>query len=320
MSAKLAFYNRLQGPVCPILTPFTEDGSQVDHDALAKYVSFIAGSGISAIMTTVGTSRFNLLSDAEIRAVNETVTRAADNKCLVILAGPMTGNTTTNLEFADHAASQGADAFIAFFPERYYGDEPLLKFYQTLSDSSDVGIMIHEMPMRSGYGGSQQYSIDLLKRLSAMPNVYGIKEECMDAGYAYLLHRALEDDLAIIGAGSMRLYMRDYHAGARAYLVGVGSFFPRVAQSFYNAVTANDMGAAHSIVRTYEEPYFDLAVSLGWHVALKETLDILGLMPGWERDPLPRLTTEQRNSLHAKIEELGWLDLDPLHAPGSIGS
>lgn len=315
MTAKQVFYDRLKGPVCPILTPFSEDGAQVDYAALSTYVDFLARSGIPAVMTTVGTSRFNLLSNEEMKKVNETVARAADGRCLVILAGPMTGHTGTNIEFAQHAATQGADAFIAFFPERYYGETPIIQFFEALTQSTDIGIMIHEMPMRSGYGGNQQYSIDLLKRLATLPNLYGIKEECMDAGYAYLLHRALEDDLAIIGAGSMRLFMRDYHAGGRAYLVGIGSFFPRVAMAFYDAVVRNDMERAHAIVRTYEEPYFDLAVSLGWHVALKETLDILGLMPGWERDPLPRLSTSQREKLSAKIEDLGWLKLDPGHEP-----
>lgn len=315
MSKKKDFYSRLSGPVCPILTPFSKDGSRVDHEALAKYVDFLAASGIPAVMTTVGTSRFNLLSDNEIKEVNETVAKAADGRCLVILAGPMTGHTTSNIEFAQHAGAQGADAFIAFYPERYYGDEPLYQFFETLTQSTDIGVMIHEMPMRSGYGGSQQYPINLLKRLAELPNIYGLKEECMDASYAYILHRALEDDLAIIGAGSMRLFMRDYHAGGRAYLVGIGSFFPRVAKAFYEAVITDDMGRAHSIVRTYEEPYFDLAVSLGWHVALKETLNILGLMPAWERDPLPRLTLDQRKRLKEKVDSLGWRDLDPAHDP-----
>lgn len=318
MINKAEFRKRLKGPVCPILTPFTEDGSAVDHTALHQYVSFLAASGIPAVMTTVGTSRFNLLSEDEMRAVNETVAKAAAGRCLVILAGPMTGHLGTNIDFAAHAARHNADAYIAFFPERYYGHEPIFDFYKTLTDSVDIGIMIHEMPMRSGYGGNQQYPIDLLVRLSELPNLFGMKEECMDAGYAYQIHRNLEDSMAIIGAGSMRLFMRDYHAGGRAYLVGIGSFFPRVAQAFFDATVANNMERAHHIMRTYEEPYFDLAVSLGWHIALKETLNILGLMPAWERAPLPRLAADQRATLHAKIDSLGWLTLEPAHVPAGI--
>ncbi len=313
--SKQRFYDRLKGPVCPILVPFTEDGRSVDHDALALYVSFLVNSGVSAVMTTVGTSRFNLLDDNEILAVNATVAKAAQDKSLVILAGPMTGSTTKNIEFAHAAADQGADAYIAFFPERHYGDEQLFQFFESLATSTTIGIMMHQMPMRSGYGGNQHYSLDLMTRLSQLPTIFGMKEESMDPAHSYKIHRHLGEELAIIGAGSMKLFMRDYHAGARAYLVGIGSFFPNVARAFYDAMVTGDFAVAHKIVRTYEEPYFDLAVSLGWHIALKETLNILGLMPAWERAPLPRLNSDQRKILLSKVEELGWTEYDPLHLP-----
>ena len=54
--------SRIVGPVFPIVTPFTADGVQVDHAALASYTDFLVRSGVCTVMTTVGTSRFNLLS------------------------------------------------------------------------------------------------------------------------------------------------------------------------------------------------------------------------------------------------------------------
>src|SRR5581483_3038880 len=238
---------RLEGPVFPIPTPFTEAGA-VDHDALARYVDFLADRKIAALMSTVGTSRFNLLSKDEIKAVNETIARAAKGRCIVILAGPMDGGTDVHVEFARHAEKAGGDAFIAFFPERYYGEADVLGFFKTVSESVGIGTMIHEMPMRSGYGGNQQYGLDLLDRLTDMPGVVGMKEECMDGNYAYLLHRRLSGKAGIIGAGSKRLFMRDFHAGAKAYLVGLGNFFPRVAMDFHAALTGGDTARAHAIV------------------------------------------------------------------------
>src|SRR5262249_7329789 len=111
--------HKLTGPVFPIPTPFTADGA-VDHTALARYVASIAGVGVPAMMSTVGTSRFNLLNEDEIRAVNATIAKAVKGRCIVILAGPLSGTTETNVAFAKHAENAGADAFIAFFPERYY--------------------------------------------------------------------------------------------------------------------------------------------------------------------------------------------------------
>lgn len=304
----------MSGPVYPILTPFTETGD-VDHAALARYVEFLTGCGAGTIMTTVGTSRFNLLTDQEIKAVNATVAGASSAKTITICAGPLTGNIRTNIDFAQHAESAGADAYIAFFPERWYGADSIREFFEKIASSVSIGVMIHEMPMRSGYGGQSQYPLDLLEQLTAVPNIVGMKEECMDGGYAYKLHRRLQGKCAIIGAGAMRNYMRDFHAGARANLVGVGSFFPRVEIAFQQALKNGDTEKAHKIVRTYEDPYFDVAVELGWHPQLKEMLHLLDLMPPFERAPMPRLNESQRSRLRACVERLGWFDLTPDHAP-----
>lgn len=306
--------HHLSGPVFPLLTPFTEQGD-VDLIALTNYVEFLTSCGAGTIMTTVGTSRFNLLSNEEIRAVNKTVASVSSPDTITIAAGPMTGNLRTNIEFAKHAESIGADAYIAYYPERWYGTEPIFEFFKELSTSVSIAIMLHELPLRSGYGGQIQYPLDLLERLISIPNMVGMKEECMDGGYAYLLHRRLQEQCAIIGAGAMRNFMRDYHAGARANLVGVGSFFPRVEMAFQEALKSGDTERAHQIVRTYEDPYFNVAVELGWHPQLKETLSIFGLMPAHERKPLPRLNEDQRDRLLTCIEKLGWLDLSPDHTP-----
>jgi len=304
----------LSGPVFPILTPFNESG-EVDHNALERYVKFLVSAGAGALMTSVGTSRFNLLSEDEIRAVNATVAGASSIGTITILAGPMTGSLKSNIELARHAELLGADAYIAFFPERWYGENQVYDFFSQLADSVSIGIMIHEMPFKSGYGGQVQYPLDLLDRLVSLPNLVGMKEECMDAGYSYRLHRRLQGKCAIIGAGAMRNFMRDYHAGAQANLVGLGSFFPRVEMAFHTALKSGDVERAHRIVRQYEDPYFDVAVELGWHPQLKETMYILDLMPPFERLPLTRLNDAQRARLGDCIERLGWLDLHPDHEP-----
>jgi dihydrodipicolinate synthase/N-acetylneuraminate lyase len=83
---------------------------------------------------------------------------------------------------------------------------------------------------------------------------------------------------------------------------------------FYNALAANQVDRAHAIVRAYEDPYFDVAVSVGWHLALKETMHFLNLMPRHERAPLPCLSNEHSAKLRACVEKLGWLERDPAHA------
>jgi dihydrodipicolinate synthase/N-acetylneuraminate lyase len=248
-----------------------------------------------------------------MRQANEIVVKSARGACITIVAGPMEGGLAVHQAFAAHAAEIGADAAIMFFPERYYGDDAILGFFRAVSQATGTAVMIHEMPMRNGLGGGTvQYGLDLLERITDLPGVAGLKEECMEPGYSYRLLRRLAEKTGIIGAGSMRCYMRDYHAGARAYLVGVGSFLPKVEIAFHEAMARHDIDRAHALARGFEDPYFDVAVGLGWHRALKETLHLFDLMPPFERAPMPRLDLKGRERLAGIVDGLGWRARDPL--------
>jgi hypothetical protein len=57
----------------------------------------------------------------------------------------------------------------------------------------------------------------------------------------------------------------------------------------------------------YEDQFFTLAVKLGWHRALKETLHQLDLMPPFEREPFDRVNDVERAQLHEVLVASGWL-------------
>lgn len=306
MSTPEQFKARIRGPVFPIPTPFKSDANHaVDHDALARYVDWLVGEGAPVILVTVGTSRFNLLTTDEMRAVNETVVRTVNKRAVCIVAGPLQGSTRENIEFAQHARSIDADGIMVMYPERYYGEEAVFGFYKDVSEQG-IPVLIHEMPMRSGFGGMTQFSLNLLDRLTDLPGLVGLKEEAGDAEYVYRIIRRISHKTALIGAGSMRRFMRDYHAGATSYLVGIGNFLPKVEIAFFDAMMRRDFDTAHDLVRKNEDPYFDFAVSLGWHRALKETMEIFGLMSAQERPPFERVSAAERTQLDAKVSEIGW--------------
>lgn len=298
----------IRGPVTPIPTPFkTDDRYAVDHDALARYVDWMVGQGAPVMLTTVGTSRFNLLTTDEMLAVNETVVKAVNGRAMTIVSGPPDGSTRDNIRFAQHAAKIGAGAFIAFFPERFYGEEPIFEFFKTVSEESGIGVMIHEMDIRNGLaGGPYTYSLDLLDRLTDLPGVIGMKEECCNAEYSYRIIRRVSHKAALIGWGSMKRFLRDHHAGAKAYLMGIGNFLPKIELAFYDAIMNRRYDEAESLVREHEEEYFQLAVQLGWHRALKETIHIFGQLTRGERPPFGDISDAQRGQLEAFVAARGW--------------
>ena len=303
--------SRIRGPVFPVPVPFKET-EDVDYYALEQYVQFLVSNGAPVIIATVGTSRFNLLTDDEMLEVNRVIARAAGENAIAVAAGPgpMAGSTRQNIFFAEEARKAGADAIMLLYPERWYGDEPVVSFFHEVCDAVDIGVMVHAVPMRDGFGGvnAKKYmSAMLLDRISEKDNVIGIKEENANRSiYEEILHQ-LNDRVPVIGAGgAMNRFINDVKLGAYTYLVGVGSFLPDVAVAFYNAAMEREEEKALEIAQRFEEPYFDIAVSLGWHRALKETLALYDLMPPFERAPMNRIEAPFLEKLKEALHTLGW--------------
>lgn len=302
----------IRGPVFPIVIPFTEN-EDVDYAALESYVDYLIEGGAPVLLLTVGTSRFNLLTRKEMLAVNETVAKAASGRAITITAGPgpVSGSTRENIAFAKAAEAAGADAILVLYPERWYGDEPVAKFFSNVADNVDIGLMIHAVPMRDGFGGVKALKYldaDLMAKFADHPSIIGVKEENGDRAMFEAILDRYNDRLPVIGAGgAMRRFINDSKLGSYTYLVGIGSFKPALAVDFYQAVMKGNEIRAAQIAESYEDPYFGFAVKLGWHRALKETLFQLKIMPPYERAPFNRVRETERLQLREVLVQCGWL-------------
>ena len=292
-------------PVIPIPTPFLEN-EKIDFDSLEKYIDFLKQSGIQAVMTTVGTSRYNLLTKDEIKEVNRVVAKTASNEMVSIVANPNYGSLKDTIEIAEDAEKNGADIFLAYFPDRHYGDDVTYDFFQAISEAISIDIIIHEMPLRNGLGGGQkQYGLELLQKLFSLKNIIGLKEESLDQGYSETILKTFLPDILIVGAGGgMGRYVRDYWLGAKTYLGGIGNFLPKVELTFIEAMQKKNYEKAYNLVYNIEKPYFATVVPMGWHISLKEALYIQGLMPPFERKPLQRIAKRDREILKESIKRL----------------
>lgn len=301
-------FNKITGPVVPLPTPFMEN-EEVDYDVLSSYVSFLCDKGIKTVMTTVGTSRFNLLSMDEVKKINETVVKSAGKDTVTIVANPSHGSLKDALIFAKHAEEIGADVFLAYFPDRHYGEDAVFEFFETIAKNIKIDILIHEMPLRNGLGGGQQhYSTDLLARLFEIKNIVGVKEEALDLAHSEKIVKMFSDKAVIIGAGGgMSRYLRDYWLGARTYLAGIANFYPELELEFYEAMQNEEYKKAYKIVHDIEKPFFATTVPMGWHRCLKEALNICGLAPSYERLPMKQISDEHAQTLKEVMQKFGWV-------------
>jgi 4-hydroxy-tetrahydrodipicolinate synthase len=304
--------NRIQGPVFPIVTPFTRD-HRVDYEKIRDYIDFLYDGGARIFHIMVHTSRFGLLSCEEMLEVNSCVCRHVKKQysdCIVIVSDPLYKPTNLSIEFARRAEEEGADLIGLIFMERYYFEDQAYDFFETVADSCGIGILIHEQQMNTIHGAQlMPFPLDLLNRIAEIDNVIAIKEDAKEDEYTEKAIRTLKDKLAIIvSGGSKEQFMKFGPLGCQAYLVGIASFDPQVATIFYDAYCAGDVQRCWQIIKDQEQPFFEVAKALGWHVGLKSALEILKIMVRTERPPLKELPDKEHEKIKNVLSKIGYAE------------
>jgi len=286
----------LNGPVFPIPTFFLKNGS-IDWNGLKRYCSFLVNNGVKNVMTTVGTSRFNLLSLDEINEINRVIANELNGKAFVITSTASFGDFKSTIENVKLSKKNGSNASLIVYPDRNYGDKNVSKFFKNIADEVDIDLFVHAEPIKNGLGGgSVMYSLKLLEDLFNHPKIIGLKEESLDIAHSQAIYNKFAKKFILIGAGgSMSRFVKDNWFGAKTYLAGIGNFIPRLELDFFKAMTLKDYDKAKKIVNNQEIPYFNNVVPCGWHPALKYSISLLNLgLKDFERSPMTRLKNKQK--------------------------
>ena len=302
--------NKIRGPVFPIVTPFTHD-FRLDLDKIREYIDYLYAGGARIFHIMVHTSRFGLLTYDEMQALNRTVASHVKrhySDCVVIAADPLYKPTQISVDFAKSAEDSGADIIGLIFMERLYFDDQVYDFFETVARSCNIGILIHEQQLNTIHGTTLvPFPLELLKRIAGIDNVIAIKEDAKDDQYTHEVVSALRDHLAIIvSGGSKEQFMQFGPMGCQAYLVGVASFDPEIALTFYKAYEKKDTGRCWEIINTLERPFFEVSKRLGWHIGLKSAMELLGIMSRIERPPLAMLPEKNHQEIRDILFHIGY--------------
>jgi 4-hydroxy-tetrahydrodipicolinate synthase len=211
-----------------------------------------------------------------------------------------------SIDFAKHAQSIGADIISLIFLERHYSDDQVYNHFNAVANSVDIGILIHEQLLPSSKGGpANLYPLELLDRLADIDNVVAIKEDSKKPTYSEKVIETVGDRLNVIISGrGKRQYIHFSRMGCHGYLVGVGSFAPRVSLDFYKACIDDDMETAWGIINEIERPFLSAGMKYGWHPALKSAMEELGIMSRAERLPLVSIPDNEHKELVKVLFEI----------------
>lgn len=162
--------NIFAGVATALITPFKH--GKIDYPALKKIIEFQISSGIDAIVIGGTTGEASTLSDYERDKLYSFSHEVICNRVPLIL-GVGSNDTKKAIKYTKKAKANGASAALAVTP--YYNkgtDDGIVLHYQKIANSTDLPIILYNVPSRTGVN----LSTTAIAKLSEEENVCAIKE------------------------------------------------------------------------------------------------------------------------------------------------
>ena len=286
------------GVLPALLTPFTEDGSAIDIEALAANVDRLIEAGVGGLVPGGSTGEFTTLTHVERRLLVETVVKAADGRVPVV-GGTGALSTRETVELSVHAEQAGAAAVMIIPP---FHDVPswreLKTFFAAVADAISIPIMYYNMPGVSG-------TTLTAGQLAELPGVTCLKDTGGDATFAQTL---------IHGDGPTLLNGFDTHTfhalatGVEAVVWGAASVIPEQCVELHRLLIDDiDLPAARELwARLWA--VCDVLERVAYTAGVKAGARLTGFATGPVRGPLLELEEADRARLAAAIEHATALD------------
>tara|TARA_R110000824_G_scaffold43928_6_gene128219 strand:- start:16910 stop:17839 length:930 start_codon:yes stop_codon:yes gene_type:complete len=277
-----------KGPVYAIPSSFNS-AEELDTEQTTKYLAFLQENGAKTIMTTAGTSQFNLLTSEEVRIFNKTCANNFDG--VSILGLPPLSEKLLHKEINwvnENIPESSKVCIMLLWPDRYYNDKDIKEFFCEAAHLSKVPVLIHGMFMRNGTGGTYNFSASLVNELAKHENIIGLKEENADLSAAYKFCKEIDSSFVqIVAGGSQKRFTHLYPAGADTFLTGIGNLFPQIDEKFFEELTNNNSEKAFDMLKKFENKFFDVFMKHGWHKSLRSALKSKELCCHYNRKPFP---------------------------------
>jgi len=164
--------NNPTGAMVAIITPFKDN--KVDTLTYEKLIKRQIKYEIDAIVPVGTTGESATLSHQEHKECIEIAVEVCKNTKTKVLAGAGSNSTKEAIDLALHAQKCGADGILSVTP--YYNkptQQGLYEHYKAIAKSVDIGVMLYNVPGRTGVDLSIQTIGKLHKEC---PNIYAIKE------------------------------------------------------------------------------------------------------------------------------------------------
>mmetsp|Transcript_10765 Transcript_10765/g.25720 ORF Transcript_10765/g.25720 Transcript_10765/m.25720 type:complete len:297 (+) Transcript_10765:54-944(+) len=282
---------KIQGAMTALVTPFTEDGSAVDYEALEKLVERQIAEGINGLVPVGTTGETPTVSTEEHAKIVQTVVKVA-NKRVPVIAGTGSNSTDKTVETSKKAKELGADALLVVNP--YYNkptQKGLIAHFKAVA-SVGLPIVLYNIPGRCG---TLMTPATVAQLYNECPEIVAIKEATGNMDQASEI-MSLCDIQVVSGDDSLTLPLMAMGG------TGVISVLSNLSPKRVLGVTDNVLKGDFAAARKAHIENFAVAKAMFAEVnpqPIKKACQLAGIIPT-DRMRLPMVSVEPETA--AKVE------------------
>jgi 4-hydroxy-tetrahydrodipicolinate synthase len=287
----------LQGVVCPMVTPFDQDG-KIDPGGVERLINHLYHGGIQYLLPSGTTGEGILLSHQERKDLAEMVVEFAKGKCKVIVH---TGcaSTRETLLLTQHAYEIGADGASIITPFFYsLSDEEIIQHYAFIAQEvDDFQLVLYSFP---GNAKNRITSRTLAEIVTKYPQYIGIKLSDVDLiQFQEYISVSVPDFRVLCGVDAIMLPA--LAIGSMGQVSGNANVFPELFRGLYESYNQGDLVKAQHLQKKINQIRQILKDNIAY---FKAALNITGIPVGKTRPPLRWVEDQFPRELERQITEV----------------
>jgi 4-hydroxy-tetrahydrodipicolinate synthase len=281
-----------------LVTPFTRSG-QLDEAGVRRLARRQIDAGVHFLVPCGTTGETPTLTpDERLRIVGIVVAEAQGR--VPVLAGAGGYDTHEVIESAQHMARAGADGILSVAP--YYNKptpEGLFQHYKAIAEAVPLPIIVYNVPGRTGVN----VDVATIVRLSAIPNIVGVKEASGNVTQMCEICRAVPDTFLVL-SGDDALTLPVMSVGGRGIVSVASNEVPAEMTRMVELAEAGDFAGAR---RLHHElmPLMQVNFIESSPIPVKSAMAMMGLLEEIYRLPMVPPRPASRDRIAQVLRDLG---------------
>ena len=279
------------GVCTALVTPFLN--GHINYPMAQLLLKRQIEAGIKAVVLAGTTGEAPTLTDNEKIELFRKCKEYSGNDCLII-AGTGSNCTAHAIELSQAAEENGADALLVVSP--YYNKataDGLIAHYLSIAHAVRIPVIVYNVPSRTGV----DIPVFVYKRLSAVPNIVGVKEASTDITKIARIRNACPPDFSV-WSGNDDQIVPVMSLGSQGVISVLSNICPAETNAMAQAALSGDYDTA-SVLQCKLLPLIDLLFCEVNPIPVKEAMKYIGYDCGNCRLPLSTLSQDNKKRLEA---------------------